>query len=105
MGAALAASCVGPVASGAAYGASGIAFPNGPDGGTYVGPIIITEPSTGIPIRGRVRGYYAAIHPAPFAMYDTVTNVVGLTGVTLLSILSHSSGTAGQVLLDITGPW
>jgi hypothetical protein len=103
-GSAFPASTVGPL-PGVNYGSSGIAFPNGPDGATYAGSIYVTEPSVGIPIRGRIRGMYAPLHNGPFVMYDTVTNVVGMTGITLLAILSHSSGTASQVLLDTTGPW
>jgi hypothetical protein len=107
LGSSLGAYFVGPMANAAGLGASGIAYPNGPDGGLYQGPVFVCEPGAGTPIRGRMRGYYAPLHAMPLVMYDTASNIQGLTGVTCMAVTCTSSGTGpnAQVLFDITGPW
>jgi hypothetical protein len=83
----------------------GITYPNGSDSGLYCDPIILMEPTGTQSVRGRMRGLFAACHNTPLANYDQATSVQGLTGVTLTNVLSHSSGTAGQVLFDTFGAW
>lgn len=103
----------GRVASGAIGNASsGIVYPNGPDSGLWVSPVFVSDFTGAVHnVRGRLPGMYSHLHSSiPQSNGDTVTGVVGLSGVTLLA-LSHAPNTAsntvsqGMYHVDITGPW
>lgn len=89
-------------------GAGGWAYPNGPDGGLYLGRMLFGELS-GNALRGAVRGCHWAPQtiggtsgtPGPFSSRERVTGVTGLTGRSLLSVVSAT----GVAFFDITGPW
>lgn len=78
-------------------------YPNGPDGGLYVGRPLLTEAAS-TAIRGRFRGFYITpqlIGTAVFAHLEPVVGVTGLSGRTLRA--AHSA--SGPYFFDQTGPW
>lgn len=77
--------------------------PNGPDTGYYFMPLCLLESSS---LRGRFPGLYAPMQSA-FVNYDNVTNITGLSGVTLtaLSISQPTNSDTGVLLFDTFGPW
>lgn len=80
-------------------------YPHPVDNGLYVAPAYITEAITGVPVRGRLPGYYDTMHLTPLSHYDQSTGVVGLSGATLVAINITNNGQNGQAFFDITGPW
>lgn len=104
----------GKVAAGSPIGvaSSGIVYPNGPDSGLWVSPVFVSDFTGSVHnVRGRLPGMYSHLHSTiPQSNGDTVTGVVGLSGITLLAA-SHSANTASNVVtsgmfhIDITGPW
>ena len=91
-------------ASNLVFGATaGMAAPNGPDTGYYVMPVYIYESST---FRGRFPGLYHPMQANPLVNYDTMTNVAGLSGVTLTAVtITNTSAAIGTMLFDTFGPW
>lgn len=79
------------------------AYPNGADSGFYLGPIFISD-SAGH-LRGRLPGLYAPGPASALSNYDEITNITGLTGVTLMYELVSSAGVIGSQLVDKWGPW
>jgi len=96
---------IGPVNTNTVLGQTGITYPNVVDGGLYLDPIPIGEPIAGGPIRGRMRGMFAPLHPIPLSLYDTVVNPVGLPGRTVIALSTYRNGSAGMMFADLTGPW
>jgi len=86
----------------------GMPFPNGPDSGLWVTPVLVAEfPTSIMHVRGRLPGLYSHMHTGiPANEYDTVTGVVGLSGVTLTAVQAiTTSGTNAISLVDTFGPW
>jgi hypothetical protein len=84
--------------------ATTILYPNPQDSALWVTPLLQGE--GGNSIRGRYPGAYEPLHTGlVFSNLDKATNIVGLTGITLLSLDAKNNTTAGQILIDITGPW
>lgn len=85
-------------------GQAWISMPNNADNGFYVQPIFISD-SVGN-IRGRMPGVYSSIMTAnSLTHYDTISNIVGLSGTTLLNVSIVSYSVGGQILVDQFGPW
>lgn len=82
-----------------------IAYPNSVDNGLYVAAMHLVESATGAPFRGRIPGIYAPMHQTPLNNYDVATNVVGLTGASLIALTASNSSGTGQVFIDTVGPW
>ena len=81
-----------------------ISIPNLPDGGFYVQPIFISD--EGGQVRGRMPGVYAPMMTAnSLTNYDVLTNIVGLSGVSLLNIQIVYTTYYGHMLIDQFGPW
>ena len=84
-------------------GSSQWQYPNGPDGGLYVGPVIAAE-TVSKALRGTLPGLYYSpqgISQNVFANRERVTGITNLAGRTLMAM---NSGT-GAFFVDITGPW
>jgi len=91
-------------------GAIGImAAPNAPDSGYYVAPVNIVESyAASYNWRGRLPGFYFPLQANPINNYETMTNVTGLSGITLTGLSVNETGinnTVGLVLVDTFGPW
>lgn len=89
--------------SGFRSGTSGVAYPNGADGGIYVAPHYIIEHATST-YRGLTPGFYCSVQnigASTFANRDSITGVVGLAGKTLRAVNSNT----GAFFFDTTGPW
>jgi hypothetical protein len=84
--------------------ATPLGYPNGPDGALWVAPLWITDGLTSA-IRGRVAGTFVPLHNVPLGLYDPSTNMAGLPGVTGLALPAASTNSAGEIIVDITGPW
>jgi hypothetical protein len=83
---------------------SDILYPNPQDSALWVLPVFVGE--AGNSIRGRYPGAYVHVHTTmPFANYDKASNIAGLPGVVCMSLDCKNSSSAGQLLVDITGPW
>ena len=80
-----------------------VLYPNAPDQGLYVQSILVSDGAQ--QFRGRIPGLYGPLCNNPFNLYDEVTGVTGLSGVTLVCVPVSSAGTAGQFLVDKFGPW
>ena len=77
--------------------------PNGADGGYYVAPVFIHD--TVGTIRGRLPGTYVSLQGVSMNEYDLTTNIIGLTGVTLMAVYVGNYGSLGMALVDTFGPW
>jgi hypothetical protein len=84
---------------------SGMALPNPPDTGYYVLPFYIYETyGSFAAFRGRFPGIYVPMQNTPLTQYDTMTNVSGLSGVTLTAVsISNTNSSVGQLLFDTFG--
>ncbi len=81
-----------------------VTYPNPADSGAYVTPVLIAD--TAGNVRGRMPGLYTTLHNGAFSQGDTITGVVGLSGVTLTAQVCESAiNTAGQWALDTFGAW
>jgi hypothetical protein len=94
---------LGVSSSGSGVGAV-LTYPNPADSGLYVVPVLVTDSSFAA-LRGRLPGFYAPLHAAPFTLYDESTGINGLSGVTLAAVLLTSNANQGQGLFDKFGPW
>lgn len=93
-----------------ASGGGAVSFPNGPDGGLYVGPHNILEFGV-INLRGESPGLYCS----PQAIADTwISEPTAIDGVANLPgrrVMAHPYGGGtgatyfGFVFFDVTGPW
>lgn len=84
-------------------GTSGVAYPNGADGGIYVAPHYVIEHNTAT-YRGNTPGFYCSVQSIgalTFSNRDTITGVAGLVGKTLKAVNSNT----GCFFFDATGPW
>lgn len=93
---------------------SGVPYPNGPDSGLWLCPIFVVDFTGAVfNIRGRLPGLFSHMHSSlPQATYDTVTGVVGLSGLTLMAAettnyaaVAGNVTAKGLVYIDTTGPW
>jgi len=81
---------------------------NQPDFGFYFTPLTVWECQAGPPLRGRMPGLYSPQwNASAWNLYDTITNVAGLSGITLIGIsgLYYSNNDAGCAFFDMFGPW
>ena len=103
LGTAVQATLLNPTGVAAVLGSStgGMTYPNGPDSGLYVGPVMVGDSG----VRGRMRGLFAPLHSSPLTHYDIATGVVGLSGITLTCLQTHNGGTVGEVFVDTFGAW
>lgn len=89
--------------NGAAFTIGGMPFPNSADGGLYLSPLWIHDPTT-LPVnnvRGRMRGLWHFLHAAAsVADLDTVTGVGDLAGKTFLFL--KLGGNAGVYTIETT---
>jgi hypothetical protein len=87
-------------------GTSGVVeYPAAADTGTWFQSPLVCETAANRP-RGRLSGLYSHCHNTLVGTDgDEITNVAGLTGVTLSCVSITSATTQGQIHLDITGPW
>jgi hypothetical protein len=92
-------------ASGSIMGAAstGLTYPNPSDSGLYIGVAFLVDAVGSL--RGRMPGFYYPLHSLPFQNYDEITNITGLSGVTLISEDIVSNNIIGQRLIDKWGPW
>jgi len=86
---------------------TGIAWPNGPDYGLILHPVLLRE---GTNLRGKMPGMFWIHNDAPtFNHLDILTGVTGYSGRTFVLIkLAHgvtSSNYTAMLAFDITGPW
>jgi len=83
---------------------AGLTYPASVDNGLHMEPIRVVESTT---FRGVMPGVYCPLHTKPLTHYQEITDVVGLSGRTLMAVdLASPTGTAtAQCLIDITGPW
>jgi hypothetical protein len=103
-GTAVAGVMAGPGTSASVIGGkSQITFPNGADSGFYCEALLANDGA--LQYRARMPGIYESLHNAPWVNYDEITNVTGLSGVTLMNVVLTSGGTIGQILIDKFGPW
>lgn len=83
-----------------------VPFPNSADGGIYISPIWLHDPTT-LPvngIRGRMRGFWHFCHAAAsVGDLDTFTGVGDLLGIEFLFL--KLGGNAGVYTMDVSGPW
>jgi hypothetical protein len=81
-------------------------YPNGPDNGLILNPLVLREDAATWHFRGQYPGaYYSPQRLGNNTTFPHMTKVVGtgpLAGRSLLAIASSSIGTG---FLDITGPW
>lgn len=92
----------------AAIGANGvtIAYPNGEDGGLYLTPIYLFDPTTSpaTSYRGRLRGIWNGVHPAAsFNDGDTFTGVGDFSGKTFMIIKSTAG--SGYIVAETSDTW
>lgn len=94
----------GPVLSGG--NSTFIGAPNSCNNGYYLQPMFVQDAAAG-QLRGRVPGWFATLHGTnlTFTNYDTITNVIGLSGKTMTAIsVSYGNG-VGLGFVDTFGPW
>lgn len=82
-----------------------IPYPNATDGGLYLTPITIGDPTTAPAnhVAGRMRGIWAPLHPlASFNHGDTVTGTGDFAGKTfeVIKTVSGSGGAAGAAFIE-----
>jgi hypothetical protein len=81
-----------------------LTFPSPVDNACYVTPVFISDAAGNL--RGRMPGFYCLLHPAAsFTHFDTVTNISGLSGVTLMAVSVVTISVTGTALVDMFGPW
>lgn len=86
-----------------AAGASGMTYPAANNSGLYLTPLRVFQ--GGFP-RGTMPGLYVPLHDRPLANGAFTTGVIQLPGRDLLALYTdEGDGFAGEVLLDVTGPW
>lgn len=78
-------------------------YPHPEDSGLYCFPMFVCEATSNL--RGRMGGLYAPAHNNPLSLFDTITNVVGLPGITLTVLPLGYGNSAGQGFFDTFGPW
>ena len=86
---------------------TGISWPNGPDYGLILSPVLIKE---GSHLRGQMPGMFWIHNDNPTLSHlETVTGVVGYPGRTFAIVKACHGGsntwTPGYLAFDITGPW
>ena len=82
-----------------------IPYPNGPDGGLYLTPMLLLH---GDPrcIRGRMRGIYDSPHGRCFGNLDQFSGVNGFPDRKFMTVWGSSSlSSSCSIIIDITGPW
>lgn len=84
---------------------SWLTFPSPVDNACYVCPIFITDVAGNL--RGRMPGVYCPLHggPSAFNNNDIITNVSGLSGITLTATTVTSLSVVGLIMIDTFGPW
>lgn len=93
----------GPVFGG--VNVTGVAYPEAVSAGAVVAPVFIAEAIAGTPLRGRLPGFYPPFHGLAFSNYDEISGITGLSGLTLVALMSQNTWTTGQVAIDKIGPW
>lgn len=92
--------------NGSLFTVGNVPFPNPPDGGLYLSPIWVHDPTT-VPVnnvRGRMRGFWHFLHTAAsIADLDTVTGVGDLAGKTFLFL--KLGGNAGVYTMETSNTW
>lgn len=83
-------------------GVSGMAYPSPVDNGLYVSSVAVNH---GGILRGAMPGLYQPLHVRPLSHGDTVSELAGLPGKTLMAILTPDNSTDSMVMIDISGPW
>ena len=87
-----------------AAAASPLLGPNPTDSGYYVQPVFVQD-VVGT-LRGRMPGLYGLLNPITnFSNFDTITNVVGMSGSTLMFHPVGSVNIQGGCFIDMFGPW
>lgn len=92
-----------------ASGSGLIPFPNGPDGGLYLGPQTILE-TVAYSIRGESAGLYCSPQAIADSWISEPTAIDGVANLPGRRVMAHPygglSGTnSGFVFFDVTGPW
>lgn len=80
-------------------GRLGLTYPNPPDGGLYMAPVWIHEPSI---LRGLLPGIWNPLHTQPITHLDTFSGAGDLAGKTFLAL--NLIGTA-QVFVETSDTW
>lgn len=84
-----------------------ISFPHRPDNGFYIAPVLLCQSLTSVAssthFRGRMPGLYEPLHGRALSAWDTLTNIQGLSGRTLMFLYVTNGSTAGSVMIDLTG--
>lgn len=92
--------CMGASTTGGAH----LTYPHPSNGALYTFRIFVSDVAGNL--RGRVPGLYGPMHVTPGTQYDSFTNNVGLSGVTLRALnINATNGSQGQCLYDVFGPW
>ncbi|CAK0752284.1 conserved hypothetical protein [Gammaproteobacteria bacterium] len=88
------------------YGNIGLTYPAPTDNGIRIAPMTVIEVGSPPIDRAGFPGIYHVLHNKPLANKDTVDNISGLSGRTIM-LLATASGnvTEGRSAYDITGPW
>lgn len=81
-----------------------IPYPNGPDGGLYLTPMLIIQAEP-VSIRGRIPGVYDSLHGRCLGNLDTIDGVTGFPDRQFMMIYGSNHSYSGSIFVDITGPW
>lgn len=85
--------------------ASCIAYPNPVDGGLYLSPLWVHEP-TPQAVRGEIPGFWGSLHYAPLSLLDTFTGASGtLAGKKFIAVRDGYSTYQGSMFLEISNTW
>ena len=87
-----------------AMGYSGLAYPNGADGGLYMAPVWAHE-IAGPNVRGELPGLWNPCHAVPLAHLDTLAGAGTLAGKTFLAWKVNTSTLSGMVLIETSNTW
>ncbi len=92
-----------PKTKGTSIGVDGMTYPSPIDGGIYVSPIWITEPSPVMAVRGELPGLWCPLHARPLGTGDVWSPVTGpLSGKMFEAINLYSSA---QIFVEISDTW
>ena len=92
-----------------ASGSGSIPFPNGPDGGLYIGPHVIME-GVAFNIRGESPGLYCSPQAIADGWISEPTAIDGVGNLPGRRVMAHPYGGiagvySGFAFFDVTGPW
>jgi hypothetical protein len=89
------------------YNTFNMTYPAAGNNQIYEVPVYVGENQSNQPVRGQMKCWYAPLHVRPLGHGNTLSNISGLPGRTLLAISNSVSSdpSVGEVHVDITGPW